>query len=184
MKVFASLLVALALLSMNKLSGTAAPQTPAPEGPSVPLHVSSSFHFLVHAPLSCAAPLFGPNGELAWAGKHWDPQFLYPQPGQDVQGAVFTVRHGSMNSIWINTLFDLGAGRMQYVSLIQGIMITTVNVRLTSVDSSTTRVDVTYTRTALDPSANDHVQQLAESDRDSGPEWEKSIAPAVANCGK
>jgi hypothetical protein len=181
MKVYASLLLALALFPMNKLQNTAAPQTPAP---SAPLHASSSFHFLVHANLSCAAPLFGPNGERAWAGKHWDPQFLYPQPGKDVQGAVFTVRHSSLNSIWINTLFDLAAGKMQYVSLIPDVMITTVDVRLTPVDSSTTRVDVTYTRTALDPSANDHVQQLAEGDRDSGPDWEKAIAPAVANCAK
>ena len=37
-----------------------------PSQPSV--HVSSSFTFNVNAPLQQAAPLFGPEGERAWAG--------------------------------------------------------------------------------------------------------------------
>ena len=61
---------------------------------SLPAHVSNSFQFVVRAPLNRAAPLFGPEGERCWAGQHWNPEFLYPQPGKDVQGAVFTVQHG------------------------------------------------------------------------------------------
>ncbi len=59
---------------------------------AVPAHVTNSFHFVIRAPLSRAAPLFGPEGERCWAGQHWNPQFLYPQPGKDVEGAVFTVQ--------------------------------------------------------------------------------------------
>ncbi len=56
-----------------------------------PVHVSNSFELIVRAPLSRAAILFGPEGERCWAGERWNPEFLHPQPGKDVQGAVFTV---------------------------------------------------------------------------------------------
>src|SRR5277367_6008804 len=87
----------------------------------LPAHVSNSFQFVVRAPLNRAAALFGPEGERCWAGQHWNPEFLYPQPGKDVQGAVFTVQNGPHRSVWVNTLFDPEGGRMQYVSFVPGI---------------------------------------------------------------
>ncbi len=165
---------ALMVLALGILQ-TAAPDSIKPPATPVPAHVSNSFHFVVHAPMAEAAPLFGPNGERGWAGQHWDPVFLYPQPGKDVQGAVFTVQHGPHTSAWVNTVFDLADGRMQYVSFIPGVVVSTIDVRLTAVDSSTTSVDVTYLRTALDTSANDDVEGLGRNDRESGPHWEQAI---------
>ncbi len=138
-------------------------------------HVSNSFRFTVHAPLGRIAPLFGPEAERSWAGQHWDPEFLYPQPAEDIQGAVFTIQHGLHKAIWINTLFDLAAGRMQYVYVIPGVLATTVDVRLTPVDASATTVDVTYVRTALQADSNDNVHAMGEHDSKSGPEWQQGI---------
>ncbi len=161
---------AFAIFTMNNTQNTESAQASA-----APAHVSNSFHFLVHAPLSSAAPLFGPDEERSWAGDEWDPQFLYPQPGKDIQGAVFAVQHGHHKSVWINTLFDVASGRMQYVSFIADAMVSTVDVRLTSADPSTTSVEVTYVRTALDVSANEEVQALGQSDRQKGPQWQDAI---------
>ncbi|MGA3223638.1 MAG: hypothetical protein ABSC65_07735 [Acidobacteriaceae bacterium] len=144
-----------------------------------PVHVSNSFALIVHAPLSRAASLFGPDGERCWAGEHWNPEFLYPQPGKDVQGAVFTVQHGPHKSVWVNTVFDTAGGRMQYVSFIPDAVVSTIDVRLTPVDPSSTRVEVTYARTALDASANDDVEAMGTRDRESGPEWEQAIAKCL-----
>ena len=140
-----------------------------------PTHVSHRFQFVVRAPLVRAAVLFGPNGERCWAGPKWNPEFLYPQPGKDAQGAVFTVQHGPHKSVWVNTLFDPAAGRMQYVSFTPETLVTTVEVRLTAVDPSSTNVEVTYARTALDPAANDAVEALGRKDGESGPEWQRAI---------
>ena len=145
-----------------------------------PAHVSNSFRFVVPAPLNRAATLFGPEAERCWAGQHWNPEFLYPQPGRDIQGAVFTVQHGPHKSIWINTLFDLANGRLQYVSFIPGVLIFTVDVQLTSINPSATHVDVTYARTALDALANAEVQALGERDRESGPDWQKAIQACLS----
>lgn len=147
---------------------------------AISAHVSNSFQFVVRAPLSRAAPLFGPEGERCWAGPHWNPEFLYPQPGKDVQGAVFTVQHGPHKSVWVNTLFDLERGRMQYVSFVPNTLVSTVDVRLTVLDPSSTGVEVTYARTALDPVANDDVQGMGKRDRESGPEWRQAIEKCLA----
>jgi hypothetical protein len=170
----ALLIFAFAIFTMNNTQNTASGQVPA-----APAHASNSFHFLVHAPLSSAAPLFGPDGERSWAGDEWNPQFLYPQKGKDIQGAVFTVQHGQHKSVWINTLFDVAAGRMQYVSFVADVMVSTVDVRLTSVDPLTTSVDVTYVRTALDASAEEEVQALGQSDRQKGSHWQDAIETYV-----
>ena len=107
-------LIALAF-ALSTINNKSSAETPA--APVALAHVSSSFHFLVHAPLGRAAPLFGPEGERSWAGAEWDPQFLYPQPAKDVQGAVFTVQQGDRKSVWVATRFDVDGGRMQYVSV-------------------------------------------------------------------
>ena len=107
---------AFAIFTMSNTQSTASTQAPV-----APAHVSNSFHFLVHAPLGSAAPLFGPEGERSWAGDEWNPQFLYPQPGKDIQGAVFTIQRGGRKSVWITTLFDVANGRMQYVSFVPDV---------------------------------------------------------------
>jgi hypothetical protein len=164
------IVLASVLSTVNHKSSAEAPPTPVALA-----HVSNSFHFLVHAPLGSAAPLFGPEGERTWAGEEWDPQFLYPQPAKDVQGAVFTVQQGNRKSVWVNTRFDVDGGRMQYVSVVPGVRASTVDVRLTAVDASTTSVEVTYVRTALDGSANEEVEALGQSDRQQGPHWQEAI---------
>jgi hypothetical protein len=140
-----------------------------------PAHVNNSFRFLVHAPLSRAAPLFGPEGERCWAGPRWNPQFLHPQPGKDALGAVFTVQHGSHTSVWVNTVFDPFAGRMQYVAFIPDKVVSIIDVRLTAIDRLSTTVEVTYARTALNIAANYEVEIMGKRDRESGADWQQAI---------
>ncbi len=139
------------------------------------VHVRNRFEFVVKAPLNRAAILFGADGERCWAGPDWNPVFLHPQPGKDVQGAVFTIQRGLHKSVWVNTIYDPVAGRMQYVSFIPERLVSVVDVCLNSVDSSSTRVEVAYARTALDAAANDEVEALGRKDGESAPEWQRSI---------
>jgi hypothetical protein len=149
----------------------------APSGPLV--HVRNQFDFTVHAPYRVAAPLFGPEGERVWAAG-WDPHFLYPQPAQDIQGAVFTVRHGHHQAYWINTSFDKDARHFQYVYLIPDVMVVLIDVRFSELDPGNTMVNVVYERTALNPEANEHVRESGDSDRESGKEWGTAINDYLA----
>jgi hypothetical protein len=138
-------------------------------------HARSEFSFTVRAPMSVAAPLFGPEAERGWGGAAWDPRFLYPVPAADVKGAVFTLRHAGHDSTWVATAQDFQGGHIQYVSVIEGLMVTLINIRLTAAGASETSVTVTYERTALQAGVNEHVRKLAEQDRDSGPHWGGAI---------
>ncbi len=142
-------------------------------------HVSNTFHFVVSAPISQTAPLFGPEGERCWAGEHWRPEFIYPHPGKDIQGAVLIVTHGDHKSVWVNTVFDIPGGHMQYVSLVPGALVFTVEVKLKVIDTSKTSVEVTYVRTALDPAWNEHVRSMGTSDAASGPGWQHDIGECL-----
>ena len=145
-----------------------------------PAHVRNSFYFVVAAPLGRASGLFGPEGERCWAGPHWKPEFLHPQPAQDVEGAVFTVQHGPRKSVWVNTVFDPTGGRMQYVSFVPETLVSTVDVRLSVLTQSSTKVEVSYVRTALDASANEDVLAMGKNDAGSGREWQKAIEECLA----
>ncbi len=148
-----------------------------------PVQVKNSFSFGVHAPLREVAPLFGPEGERCWAGKHWNPVFVWPRPAKDVQGAVFTVQHEGRTGVWVNTVFDTVAGRMQYVAVVPDAMTFTVDVKLTPVSGSLTKVDVTYTRTALDAGLNEEIEEMGNRDRENGPYWQKEIEGALKRGG-
>lgn len=148
--------------------------------PSPLAHTDRRFTFVVEASLEKVAPLFGADGERRWAGPHWEPRFLYPQPAQDVEGAVFALEGGGHASLWVNTRFDLRAGLMQYVALVPNKLATIVDVRLSPRGKAATDVEVRYRRTALAADANADVEQLGQSDAAKGPEWQSAIATALA----
>jgi hypothetical protein len=143
-------------------------------------HVRNEFEFTVHAPYKVVAPLFGPEGERSWSDGHWYPRFLYPQPAQDTQGAVFTIRHGHHHAYWINTSFDTDARHFQYVYFIPETMVVLIDVRFSEADPENTNVDVAYERTALNPEANQRVREMGTADRDSGKEWGTAINDYLA----
>lgn len=150
--------------------------TPAPQL----IRTQTAFDIVVHLPYAQAAPLFAPEGERTWAGKHWNPQFLYPQPAHDEPGAVFTVQHGPVTAVWVNTLFDLGARHFIYAYFIPGIMVTTIDVCFTVIDTSNTSVHVVYTRTALTAAGNDHVTTLTAADKTASKDWQSAIDSYLA----
>jgi hypothetical protein len=154
-------------------------QSPAPQ-PEPLMHVTTAFDLLVQAPYAETAPLFGPNGERAWGGKHWNPEFIHPQPANDVEGAVFTVRHGPYTATWVNTLFDMNARRFQYVYFMPDLMVTVIDVHFSPVNPMSTAVHVVYTRTALTPKGNEHVIAMSEGDKTSGKEWQAAIDAYLA----
>ena len=156
-------------------------QTKSAANPVVPYaHVRNSFDLTVRLPYESAAPLFGPNGERGWSEGHWDPQFLYPLPGEDVQGAVFTVQHGAHKVFWVNTTFDLKARHFQYVYFVPEIVATVIDVNFVPLGATSTKVIVVYERTALNAEANETVAALGKHDAANGPEWQKSIEDYLA----
>jgi hypothetical protein len=144
--------LAMALTMMSSNSSPAQISAPGPpQGTAEHLHVVNTFRFEVAASMQRVAPLFAPKAERSWAGEDWNSVFQYPQPGRDVPGAVWTVKHGPFNSVWGNTLFDVPGGRMQYVAVIGDHLVQTVDVHVTALGLSRTAVEVTYALRRLPP---------------------------------
>jgi hypothetical protein len=171
------------LMPLVILAGTcsvaaACPQAPAqavsgPEGKR--MHVETTFEVLVHAPYAETAELFSPEGERAWAGDHWDPQFLYPVPARDKQGAVFTISHGLVHAVWVVSQHDLEARHFQYVYFTPELLVTMIDARFQLLDSKTTLVTVTYARTGISPDGDEHVKSMSEGDQAAGKDWQEAI---------
>jgi len=143
-------------------------------------HVRNTFELVVQAPYPEAACLFGPEGERGWSQGHWNPQFLYPQPAQDIEGAVFTIQHSHYQSLWVNTRMSTNDRHFQYVYFIPDILVTTIDVRFRPIDAAHTQVAVTYDRTALTTQANETVRHLGQKDSRSGPDWERAVNAYLA----
>jgi hypothetical protein len=137
------------------------------------LHTREQFDFIAHAPLHVAWPLFGADAERAWA-PGWDPAFIWPAKAIDQEGMVFKIAHGERTAVWVNTAFDRASNRIQYVYVIPDIVITVISLRLVALRDST-RVEVTYERTALGDAAHDLVRAMAERDKAAGEEWSRQI---------
>jgi len=157
------------------IAGIALPALAQPHAAEPLLHLSASFDLVVHASYAKTAPLFGPEAERLWAGSHWSPEFIHPQPARDVEGAVFTIQRGDRKAVWVNTLFDLDTGRFQYVYFMPELMVTVIDVRLQRDGADSTKVNVVYTRTALTAEGNEHVSSMIAVDKKAGKEWEQAI---------
>ena len=138
-------------------------------------HQETSFEVVVHAPYAEAAKLFGPEGERVWAGKHWDPRFVFPAEPRDERGAVFTIQHGPLQAVWVISEHDLEARHFQYVYFLDKLMVCTIDVRFSELNAKTTKVRVNYSRTAVTAEGDEHVAAMAEGDRKAGAEWQTAI---------
>lgn len=158
--------------------GFGADEKPRAPASSQRAHTQERFTFIARASLPQVAPLFGADKERLWSPQ-WHPQFISPLPAADMEGMVFTVRHGDLQATWVSTDFDLKNGRIQYVYVIPDALITVITLKLTP-KGNQTNVDVKYDRTALTEQADSRVLHLAEKDRAAGPDWESQINSYLA----
>jgi hypothetical protein len=137
------------------------------------LHTREQFSLVANAPFEIAWPLFGADRERAWA-PDWEPVFLWPEKAFDKEGMVFIIRQGTKNAVWVNTVFDPTAKRIQYVYIIPEVVVTVITLLLTPA-METTGIDVVYERTALVAAANEIVKDMAMRDRVAGSDWSRQI---------
>jgi len=171
--------LAVAAASVAVLIGVVAMHTHA-TNPSTPLaHAEHQFEFEVRAPYEVVFPLFGANGERAWGGSDWNPHFLHGDSSRDFAGAVFQVAHGHGSSTWMTTAFDSTSGHIQYVVFAHSALITLIDIHVARRPGGATRVSVHYEYTAVDPSANATVHEMAEHAPHMRSHWNDAISTAL-----
>ena len=159
------------IVLMVALPGRAAAQTNAGQM----AHTRTEAHLTLDLPYEVAAPMFGPLEEENWE-PDWKPQFLYPNPPVDREGAVFQVDFSPTHrSVWVMTKYDLADGHIQYVFTISHAVVTLVDIAFERNGAKKTEVTVVHERTALDPSVNEPVQAMAKSDASQVAAWKPAI---------
>ena len=150
--------------------------------PSTAVHRRTEFTFEMNASFETVVPLFGAHKERLWA-EGWNPEFVHPYPANDEAGAVFTTRTGH-SSVWINTIYDLKLGHIQYACFATEGMVTLIDIQVQGLSGASTRAIVAYERTALRPDASEYVNRQADSDAAKGPEWEAAMKNYLHNRSK
>jgi hypothetical protein len=137
------------------------------------------FAIVADAPFEITWPLFGADKERLWA-PDWDPIFIWPEKAEDREGMVFKIRHEKQTAVWVNTVLDRTAGRVQYVYVMPDVLVTVITLKLMAIGHATS-VEVVYERTALADAANAIVMDKAASDRVAGKEWSRQINAYLRN---
>jgi hypothetical protein len=141
---------------------------------------SQSFTVSVDTSVAETTQLFGPLRESEWE-PDWHPLFVHPESGAQRPGVVFTraVGHGR-TQLWTVTEYDEHSGRVAYVIVEPGFMVSEIQVQISADGPSRSRATVMHRRAALGEGANDIVAALtphwAATQR---PHWEAAINAAV-----
>ena len=127
-------------------------------------------------PPAVVFPLHGPLEEAKWA-VGWEPEMIYPAAAPADEGAIFVTRHGGAEAVWVNTMWDPQAGRVSYVHVSANRDVTEIRIAVSGPEQGPTRVEVTYTWTALSPAGNAFVEEQTEAffAKRMG-EWEEKMA--------
>ncbi|WP_433302129.1 SRPBCC family protein [Actinoplanes sp. CA-030573] len=131
----------------------------------------------VALPVSAAFRLFTALGEREWVDG-WDPQFPAPVTDDAEAGTVFVTAHGGQDVTWIVVDRD-GDRRIRYARVAAGRDAGTIEVRLSPAGSHT-RVDVTYSLTALTPEGDHWLTDFEAHYPAMMRSWESAIAKSLA----
>ena len=147
-----------------------------PSVPFVARRVMRTRHQEYTAPPAVVFPLHGFREEQAWA-VGWEPEMVFPPDGEPVEGAVFMVRRGRRDEIWVLTTWDPAGGRAGYVHVTPDRDVTDLRIRVSGPERGPTHVEVTYTWTGLSEDGNAFVEAQTEDDfRRWMGEWEEEMA--------
>lgn len=136
-----------------------------------------SFQFEAAASKADLFPLFGPVRETEWLPE-WKPHFVYPPQGSnDAPGTVFITPGYTPGSrrVWVMVQHDPIQGLAQYVVTQQDHSTAEIRVQVDSLNSSNSRITVSYRRTALVPEADEFVQDFTKSFASQREVWKSAI---------
>jgi len=139
-------------------------------------HIVRSHGIEIQAEPDVVFPLFTPLGEKKWV-EGWEPVPHHPRSGEATEGAVFTTRAaGEPATVWAIVAFDPQTRHAKYLRVTPGSRVAWVEVRCEEATPGTTRVQVTYTFTALSEEGNRYVSDFTEARyREYIDSWKEAI---------
>ena len=114
----------------------------------------------------CAAaevvfPLLCPVREADWI-PGWDPLLVISHSGVAEVGCVFLTLDGTREAIWTVTEHDARFGRVAFVKVTPGLVVTRIHIEL-SAEEQGCSASITYEHTALGPEGEAFVGAFTEA---------------------
>jgi hypothetical protein len=119
-----------------------------------------------------AIELFTPEGERGWV-EGWDPRYPDPAADRAAAGTAFVTRGEYGDLFWLITASE--AASKSYARFDPRGIVAAIEVVCTPVSEAATRVDVSYTLTALHRAAEDEVAQFASGYDAYLAAWKRAI---------
>ena len=151
------------------LATSAAGASAPPGRASIVLHL--------HAPANRALPMFDPVNEKRWAPE-WNPTLL--GDARVAAGLVFTTEDEHGRATWLLDRYDGRAREVRYV-VTRPTTLTIIDIAVVPDGHAASIATVTYTRTALEPSAASSVDEFVRHFALQGPHWESAINAALSS---
>ena|SRR5579864_1271435 len=139
------------------------------------LTVQASIVLHLAAPPNLAFPLFDPVNEARW-DPDWKPVLLRQRVQQ---GLVFLTDDERGRSVWLLDRYDPAGYALRYVVTAPSL-IDQIDISLRPGGGWASIATVTYTRTSLDPSADEQVRRFGMHFPHQAPHWESAINRALA----
>jgi hypothetical protein len=137
-------------------------------------HSETGFTLRLPAAPSVVFPLFGPIRESEWS-PHWNPTLLYPPERIQKAGAVFTTREHDQDVIWILTIYDEAALRINYVTVSPRHNAAELDITLKAVGDKETEAKVTHRLTSLTEDGDSYVKRVAIQFPLARDHWQQAI---------
>lgn len=107
-------------------------------------------------------PLLCPVREAEWV-EGWDPKLVISESGVAEPGCVFVTPADSGDAIWVTTLHDPEALRVEFVKVTPGETVGEIRIALEEDGAGGTRSAIEYAYTALGPGGEAFVRAFDEA---------------------
>ena len=125
-----------------------------------------------------ALPLFTPEGERAWAGDEWDPQYAAERGDGDgaTPGIVFTTPSTGGDAVWV--VVERSDDAVAYARVVPGHIAGTISVVCTA-EGEGCRVRVTYDVTSLGPAGDEWIAEFERGYANFLEHWRHAIVASL-----
>lgn len=140
-----------------------------------PNRVSRSFTQHLNAPPPAVFELLCPVREADWVND-WRPKLVLTDSGYAEPGCVFITPGIPEDALWLITVHDPEAYRLEIIKMIPGVVVGRISVTLAAQGEKKCTADITYAYTSISDHGDRALQEFTEDHFKGFMEiWEKEL---------
>ncbi len=140
-----------------------------------PRRITHTYEQTIKGSFKEIMPLYCPVRELDWC-ENWAPRVVYSHSGVVEKDCVFITPYGDEDVVWIVTNYDIEAGNVEMFYHVPGVLVTKLEIQLTSLSESKTKAILQYRKTSLSEQGNKALEEFTKEEYDIMMDsWEKAM---------